>query len=111
MRRALLVMSMSLICTGVASAQVVTTQPARTSSSIAQQGETDVSAQGRALRPDDYYRMRSVGSARISPDGEWVTYTVSLPIEETNGDETESWVGRTNGSRAPVRIHRTCHND
>ena len=60
-----------------------------------------------ALRPlalEDYYRMKSVGSVQLSPDGRWVTYTVSLPVEESNGDVVESWLVRADGSAAPERV-------
>ena len=60
-----------------------------------------------ALRPlalEDYYRVKSVGSVEISPDGRWVSYTVSLPIEETNGDLVESWLVRSDGSAPPERV-------
>jgi hypothetical protein len=60
--------------------------------------------QKRPLRLDDYYRMRDVGSPRISPDGQWVAYTVSLPVEETNDDITESYIVRADGSAPPVRV-------
>jgi dipeptidyl aminopeptidase/acylaminoacyl peptidase len=61
-------------------------------------------AERRALALEDYYRMRNVGSPRLSPDGEWVTYTVSTPIEETNGNAREAWLVRAAGSAPPVRI-------
>ena len=61
-------------------------------------------AQKRPLALEDYYRVKSVGSPRISPDGGWVAYTVSLPVEETNGNAVESWVVRTDGSAAPARV-------
>jgi dipeptidyl aminopeptidase/acylaminoacyl peptidase len=58
----------------------------------------------RALALEDYYRVRSVGAASISPDGRWVSFTVSLPVEETNGNAVESWVVRADGPGEPVRI-------
>lgn len=62
------------------------------------------SHQKRALTLEDYYRMKSVGSPRISPTGQWITYTVSLPIEETDSSRTESWVVPADGSAPPVRV-------
>ncbi|MBI4520959.1 MAG: S9 family peptidase [Gemmatimonadetes bacterium] len=58
----------------------------------------------RALRIEDYYRVKSVGSPRISPDGQWVTYTVSTPIEQTNGNAVETWLVRTSGAEQPARV-------
>jgi hypothetical protein len=31
----------------------------------------------RPLQPSDVYRLKSVGSPQVSPDGSWVAYTVS----------------------------------
>ena len=65
------------------------------------------STQDRAKRPlkiEDYYRVKSVGSPRISPDGQWIAYTISTPIEETNKSTTESWLARADGSAQPVRV-------
>lgn len=67
-------------------------------------------AQKRALRLEDYYRMRSVGSPRISPNGQWVTYTVSLPVEENNSSVTEAWVVRADGSARPAPVKHEGRN-
>jgi dipeptidyl aminopeptidase/acylaminoacyl peptidase len=64
---------------------------------------TDPAAR-RPLALEDYYRVLSVGAPRISPDGQWVAYTVSAPVEETNRSATEVWVVRSDGSRPPVRV-------
>ncbi len=58
----------------------------------------------RRLAIEDFYRVRNVGSPDLSPNGQWVTYTVSLPIEETNGTETQVWVVRADGSGQPVVV-------
>ncbi len=59
---------------------------------------------GRQLTLEDYYSLKNVGSPRISPAGDWIAYTVSLAIEETNGTATESWIVRADGSAEPVRV-------
>jgi len=58
----------------------------------------------RALALEDYYRLKSVGSPRISPDGQWVTYSVSTPVEETNRSTTEVWLVRADGSAGPTPV-------
>jgi dipeptidyl aminopeptidase/acylaminoacyl peptidase len=58
----------------------------------------------RPLRAEDYYRMKSVGAPRLSPDGRWVAYTVSQPVEATNGSVSESWIVGTMGAPQPQRI-------
>ena len=65
------------------------------------------SAQGRPLALEDYYRVKTVGDLQISPDAEWVAYTVSVRIEKTNETETESWIVRADGSGEPTRVQHT----
>jgi dipeptidyl aminopeptidase/acylaminoacyl peptidase len=60
----------------------------------------------RPLAVEDYYRLKSVGQPRISPDGRWVAYTVSMPVEETNGNVVESWLVAADGRSAPLRLLR-----
>lgn len=51
----------------------------------------------RAMTPSDTLRIASVGDPQISPDGEWVVYTVST----TEGDATRTtlWIARTTDVR------------
>ena len=70
-----------------------------------------VSAQmGRQLTLEDYYRIKSVGSPTISPSGDWITFTVSQRVEETNGTITESCVVRSDGSEMPVKVQHNCQD-
>jgi dipeptidyl aminopeptidase/acylaminoacyl peptidase len=46
-----------------------------------------VAAQVRPLRPDDIYSLKTVESPQLSPDGQWVAYTVStLDAKEDESD-------------------------
>jgi dipeptidyl aminopeptidase/acylaminoacyl peptidase len=58
----------------------------------------------RPLQLEDHYLLRDVGNPRISPDGSWVAYTVSTPVEETNEDRVATWVVPSDGSGDPVRV-------
>ncbi len=63
------------------------------------------SAQGgtkRLLGIEDYYRIKTIGGVTLSPDGQTVTFTVSMRNEENNGNTTESWMVPWDGS-APAR--------
>jgi len=60
----------------------------------------------RALAIEDYYRMKSIGSTQISPDGRWVTFSVSTRVEETNADQGEVWLVAADGSGQPRRVSR-----
>lgn len=63
-----------------------------------------VQAQQRPLTLEDYYRVRSVESPTISPDGRWVAYSVTLPVEETNGESESVWLVGTGDAAEPQRI-------
>ena len=74
---------------------------------------TLVSAQRQLARPlqiEDYYRIRSVGGATISPDGRWVLYTVSQRLEDDaaqkrqNQSTTETFVVATDASAPPTHV-------
>jgi Tol biopolymer transport system component len=53
----------------------------------------------RLLRLDDLYRMREVGDPRLSPDGAWVAFTVTVRDSARDEDYSAvylvSWDGRT----------------
>ena len=60
--------------------------------------------QGRPLAIEDYYRIQTVGSPLLSPDGRWVAYTVSSRIEQDNSTHGESWLVAADGRSAPRRV-------
>jgi len=62
-------------------------------------------AQGPTRRPlsiEDYYRVKTIGGVELSADGQWVSFTVTTRVEETNGNTTEAWIVPWDGS-APAR--------
>jgi len=54
----------------------------------------------RPLQVDDYFALKSVGGARISPDGAWVAYTVGSKDLENDRSETRLWMVPTAGGEA-----------
>jgi dipeptidyl aminopeptidase/acylaminoacyl peptidase len=58
----------------------------------------------RPLSAEDFYRVRSVGAPRISPDGRWVAFTTALPVETTNGNLTDTWVVPFDRAAPPARV-------
>lgn len=57
-----------------------------------------VSAQtGRALAVDDLFAIQGVANPRISPDGEWVAYTVSTTSLEDQKISTAVWMVSSQG--------------
>src|SRR6266850_7556520 len=67
-------------------------------------GAAQTSARGRALAIEDYYRIQTVASPAISPDGRWVSLTVSTRIEDDNSTRTETFVVRSDASARPARV-------
>jgi dipeptidyl aminopeptidase/acylaminoacyl peptidase len=61
-------------------------------------------AQKRALTIEDYYKIKSIGDAQISPNGKWVAFTLSTKIEDDNTSAIETYVVATDGAGQPRRI-------
>ncbi len=59
---------------------------------------------GRPVAIEDYYRIQTVASPSISPDGRWVAFTVSTRVEDDNSTRTETFVVPADGSAEPARI-------
>ncbi|HTC24799.1 MAG TPA: S9 family peptidase [Gemmatimonadales bacterium] len=59
-------------------------------------------AQAQARRPlslDDLARMRQVSEPRISPDGDWVSYTVTTTDTARDRNQSDVWMTSWDGSR------------
>jgi len=54
----------------------------------------------RTLEVDDLFAVRSVGDPQISPDGDWVAYTVGRTILEDEKSETRIWMIPAEGGAA-----------
>ncbi|MBO6575666.1 MAG: S9 family peptidase [Rhodothermales bacterium] len=54
----------------------------------------------RALTVDDLFEIHSVGSPAVSPDGEWVAYSVRETSLEEESSETRLWMMPTAGGEA-----------
>ena len=57
----------------------------------------------RAFKPTDIYRMTTVSSPAVSPDGRRVAFTVTTVREAENKRHSEIWVVDASGG-APVRF-------
>jgi dipeptidyl aminopeptidase/acylaminoacyl peptidase len=60
--------------------------------------------QSRPLAIEDYYRIQTVGAPLFSPNGQWLAFSLSSRVEETNGTRTEAWIVRSDASAAARRI-------
>ncbi len=59
---------------------------------------------GRPLAIEDYYRLQTVASPQISPNGSWVVFSVSTRIEDDNSTRTETYVVPADATSAPRRV-------
>lgn len=59
-------------------------------------------ARAQARRPitaTDIYRFKAVGAPRISPDGEWIAYTVGVVDSAKDSRTSDLWMVRWNGAQ------------
>ena len=57
-------------------------------------------AQGkRPLNVDDIFNLREVRDPQRSPEGNWVAYTVTRSIRDTDKDDTDVWMASWDGSQ------------
>jgi dipeptidyl aminopeptidase/acylaminoacyl peptidase len=61
-----------------------------------------LSAQGRAFTPNDWYRVTTLSSPALSPDGQRVAFTVTTVVTAENKRHSEIWVVGAEGGN-PVR--------
>ena len=69
-------------------------------------GQTSPAADGRAFEPEDWYRLTTLSSPAVSPDGLWVAFTVTTVREEENERHSEIWMVSADGGE-PWRLQRT----
>ena len=66
--------------------------------------------QKRALKPEDFARIKSVGDPQISPDGEWVAYTVNSIDLAKDRSDTDVWMVSWDGTTS-LRLTSTPENE
>ena len=60
----------------------------------------------RNVVPEDLYRVATLASPRLSPDGNWVAYTLSTPSREKDTDDDDLWIVSWDG-RQRVQLTRS----
>lgn len=60
-------------------------------------------AQGRRMTTDDVMAIKTVTDAQISPDGQWVAYTVTRADLEQNAADANIWIVSAKGGE-PTRL-------
>ena len=59
----------------------------------------------RNLTIDDFFKLKNVGSAQISPDGKWVAYTVRETDLKKDKSETQIWmIPMAGGEAIPMTV-------
>lgn len=59
-------------------------------------------SQARPLEIADMFRIKRVGAPVVSPDGEWLAYTVNTPSSPTEAGGTQIWMAPTSGEGDPI---------
>ncbi len=54
----------------------------------------------RPLTPDDVYRWQSLTEPRVSPDGRWIAYTLSVPNRLKDSDDSQIWLVSWDGKQS-----------
>src|SRR4029077_13135803 len=62
--------------------------------------ETETSPAQRKLEVNDYFRIKDVADAQISPEGKWVAYTVKSHDPAKDASEERIWMAATSGGGA-----------
>jgi dipeptidyl aminopeptidase/acylaminoacyl peptidase len=65
--------------------------------SAAAQSRPAASSAVRNIAIDDYFQIRDVGQPELSPDGQWVAYTVRTKMLKEDKNETRIWMVSTHG--------------
>ena len=60
----------------------------------------------RPLRPSDIYRIRAVSDPQLSPDGKWVSYTVSSADSAKDKNDSDVWMVSWDGTQN-IRVTST----
>ena len=54
------------------------------------------------MQVEDLWEMQRVGAPRLSPDGQWVVFSVSEHSMTRNTSNSDLWLVRSDGSNSPL---------
>jgi dipeptidyl aminopeptidase/acylaminoacyl peptidase len=57
-------------------------------------------AQKRSLNIDDLFHQKNVSNPQISPEGDWIAYTITTTDKKTDKRSTRIWMSPTDGGEA-----------
>jgi dipeptidyl aminopeptidase/acylaminoacyl peptidase len=64
----------------------------------------------RPMKPEDLYRIKNVTDPRVSPDGKWIAFTVSVPNLKANSFNSDIWIMPVMGGD-PLQLTRSPKSD
>ena len=64
----------------------------------------------RPMTPEDLYKIKSVSGPQVSPDGEWIAYTISVPSLEENRYNSDIWLIPVSGGE-PKQLTNSPESD
>jgi len=68
-----------------------------TAQTVGAQARSGSASATRLITIDDYFAIRDVGQPELSPDGQWVAYTVRTKMLKDDKNETRVWMVSTKG--------------
>src|SRR5210317_1265408 len=71
---------------------------------------TTSSSEPRLVIIEDQFKIRSVRDPRISPEGDWVAYTVTTPNLKEEKSETQIWVAPFDGDSKAIPFTAKGHS-
>jgi dipeptidyl aminopeptidase/acylaminoacyl peptidase len=60
----------------------------------------------RPMTPEDLYQIKAVSDPQVSPDGEWIAFTISVPNLEENNFNSDIWLMPISGGK-PIQLTRS----
>jgi len=64
----------------------------------------------RPMTPEDLYKIKNVSGPQVSPDGEWIAYTISVPSLEENRYNSDIWLIPVSGGE-PKQLTNSPESD
>ena len=59
----------------------------------------------RNLKPSDVYRLKNIGDPQLSPEGNWVAYSLSTVDSVKDKSNSDIWISHWDGSQSVQLTH------
>ena len=64
--------------------------------------------QPRPVAVDDQFQIRDVQDPQLSPDGQWLAYSVKTPLLKTDKNEERIWMVPERNRSIPAKLNPSC---